>query len=243
MRIAFFSAMLLCSSLATAATPIDGLYGSLFGGYSYVPDNLDKLHDGIKFDHAVFDNGFNAGGRFGYQTNHWRYEGELTYIRTTVNSFRFGLFSNLLIDPIRVRDVSGQTNMVIGAANLYYDFPEMVPCIAPFLGAGIGYGWFNVNLHNDFSHRRNLLLNPNFLLNPGLFQNPLFQNRLHYSGSSGAFVYQGTAGLTYNFTENYALNLAYRYVGSSRISAYGKVLQGNLASVGVVYRFSEYNYK
>jgi opacity protein-like surface antigen len=244
MRIAFFSSMLLASSLATAATPIDGLYGSFFGGYTYIPDNLSKLHNNIKFTHAVYNNGFNAGGRFGYQSNNWRYEGEITYLRTTVNSFRFNRrFPISTLDVFRVRDVNGQTNTITGIANLYYDFPEMVPCIAPFLGAGIGFGWFGIHFSNDFNHNRHFFENPNFFFrNPTIFQNPFFRD-LHYSGSSSAFVYQGTAGLTYNFTENYALNLAYRYIGSTRISALGKVLQSHSASVGVVYRFNEYNYK
>ncbi|KTC85353.1 MULTISPECIES: outer membrane protein [Legionella] len=243
MRIAFFSSMLLASSLATAATPIDGLYSSFFGGYTYIPDNLSKFQNGVKFTHGVYNNGFNAGGRLGYQANYWRYEAEITYMRTVVSAFRFALPSLLpTVGEIRARDVNGQTNTVTGIANLYYDFPEMVPCIAPFLGVGVGFGWFGIHFSNDVVRNRNLLDNPNFVLNPTIFQNPFYRN-LHYSNSSSAFVYQGTAGFTYNFAENYSLNLAYRYIGSTRIGALGKVLQANLASVGVVYRFNEYNYK
>ena len=41
MRIALFSSTLLASSLALAATPIDGWYGSGFGGYSYMPNTIN----------------------------------------------------------------------------------------------------------------------------------------------------------------------------------------------------------
>ena len=40
MRGKLFSAVLLTSGIATAAVPIDGWYASLFGGYSYLPNNL-----------------------------------------------------------------------------------------------------------------------------------------------------------------------------------------------------------
>jgi opacity protein-like surface antigen len=221
MKIAFFSATVLASSLATAATPIDGLYSSVFGGYSYLPDNVSERHHGIKFERASFNNGYNAGYRFGYQTHPLRYEGEFSYLRANVKSFHSNRFPFGLTPGFkRHRNVSGNTSAVLGMGNLYYDFPDMVPCIAPFLGLGLGYGWIETSMgnHSRFTRR-------------------------HFKGSGSSFAYQGTAGLTYNFTENYALNIAYRYVGTTQVNGLGKVFQGHLASVGVIYRFNEYNYK
>ena len=37
----------------------------------------------------------------------------------------------------------------------------------------------------------------------------------YFTATDNSFAYQGTAGLTYNFSENYAVNLAYRYVATS----------------------------
>ncbi|CDZ78780.1 Opacity protein antigens [Legionella massiliensis] len=222
MRIALFSAALLASGLTVAATPIDGLYGSVFGGYSYLPDNVNKNYHGNKFERAEFNGGYNVGGRFGYQSHPLRYEGEFTYIQADVKSFHSGRHQPFQFGPIRQRHrhVNGDTSSALGMANVYYDFPEMVPCISPFVGVGLGYGWVQTSMKNH-----NLLF------------------RQQFKGSGSAFAYQGTAGFTFNFSENYALNLAYRYVGSTRVDDLGKNFQGNLASLGVVYRFNEYQYK
>lgn len=221
MRIALFSAAFLASSLAVAATPIDGLYASVFGGYSYLPDNVSKYRYGIKFDRAEFDKGYNIGGRFGYQSHPLRYEGEFSYIRASTKSFHTTRYP-FQLNPVRQRHrrVNGDTSATLGMANVYYDFPDMVPCISPFLGAGLGYGWIQTSLKNRE-----------------------FFTRQHFQGSGSTFAYQGTAGFTFNFSENYALNLAYRYVGTSRVDDIGKSFQGHLGSVGVIYRFNEYKYK
>lgn len=222
MRIALFSAALLASGLAVAATPIDGLYASVFGGYSYLQDNVSKNYYGTKYDRVEFDGAYNVGGRFGYQSHPLRYEGEFTYIQGDVKSFHSKRLPPFQLTPIRQRHrhVNGDTNAALGMANIYYDFPDMVPCISPFVGIGLGYGWIETSMKGH-----NLLF------------------RRHFEGSGSAFTYQGTAGFTFNFAENYALNLAYRYVGSTRVDGLGKTFQGNLASVGVIYRFNEYKYK
>lgn len=236
MRIVLFSASLLATGLAAAATPIDGLYGSLFGGYFYLPDNISRIYKFTKFERASFTNGYNAGARFGFQNRPLRYEGEFTYTNATANSFsahppfpyRFRPFVGR-----RHRNVAGKTLGAFGMANIYYDFPEMVPCISPFLGIGLGFGWVKAEMHN-----RDLFLAPPHFIVP-----PPFIASHHFRASSSTFAYQGTVGFTFNFVENYALNLAYRYIGTPRIANLGKTFQGNLASVGVVYRFDEYKYK
>jgi len=57
------------------------------------------------------------------------------------------------------------------------------------------------------------------------------------------FAYQGTVGLTYNFAENYALNVGYRYIATSHGNSFGKVFQAQVANAGVIYRFDRGNYK
>lgn len=215
MRIVFFSAALFASSLAIAATPIDGWYSSVFGGYTYIPDNVKKTYYGYGIDRASYGSGYNAGGRFGFQSNPMRYEAELTYIQAKAQKFS--------INERRQRHASGHNTAALAMGNVYYDFPEMVPCIAPYLGIGLGYGWVEADLRSRHDYR--------------------FYGPTHFKGSSSAFAYQGTAGITFNFSENYAFNLAYRYVGTDHIDHVGKVFQANLASIGVVYRFNEYNYK
>ncbi len=212
MRTSFFTAAVLASGLATAATPIDGWYSSVFGGYSYLPDNISHTYQGNVFTYGAYNNGYHAGGRVGYQSNPLRYEGEITYIHASSD----GLFVN----GVNRRDTNGQISNTLAMANVYYDFPEMVPCLAPFAGVGLGYGWVEASMSA---------------------RTPV--GWVNFKGSDSVFAYQATAGFTFNFAENYALNIAYRYVGTDRVDEIGKVFQANLASVGAIYRFDEGNYK
>lgn len=201
---------------AQAATPINGLYSSVFIGYTFMPDNIRKQILDVFFNEASYNSGYNAGGRFGLQINEFRGEAEVTYINAKVHRFSANL--------IEQSQASGQNVAAFGMANVYYDFPEMLPAIVPFAGIGIGAGWDRAHFDNHF-HK--------FI--------PVI--KFNFAGEDTTFAYQGTLGLTYNFAENYALNAAYRYIGTTRNHALGKVFQANLGTVGVVYRFNENFYK
>ncbi|KTC81474.1 outer membrane protein [Legionella brunensis] len=218
MRIAFFSAAMLASSLASAAVPIDGWYASVFGGYTYIPDNISNTTFGLLRAHPSYNSGWNGGGRIGYQSMPLRYEGEITYIDANLSKFK--------INDARQVGVDGETTGTFAMANVYYDFPEMVPCIAPFLGVGIGYGYVTARLNGD---------GPIGILGPAL--------HTRFKITDNVFAYQGTGGFTYNFAENYAVNLAYRYIGTQRATEFNKVYQAHLASVGAIYRFDGASYK
>ncbi|MBA2711904.1 MAG: porin family protein [Tatlockia sp.] len=258
MRIALFSAALLASIQAAAATPIDGMYGSIFGGYSNLSNHINSEtflrrfnspfnnnfntfnHYGIpgNFERTVPRNGYNGGARLGFQSNVMRYEGEFTYVGavnkssySTHERYPFHLnYFNPFANHVPKR--KSETNALFGMANVYYDFPATIPCISPFVGVGLGYGWVQTRL--DFENP----LFPNSFSYP---QNAYFSN--DFSTSDSAFSYQATAGLTFNYLENWALNLAYRYIGTTKLKNFGRGFQANLLSVGLVYRFNEYNYK
>ncbi|CEK10194.1 outer membrane protein [Legionella hackeliae] len=224
MRIAFFSAAMLASSMVSAAIPIDGWYGSVFGGYTYIPDNVTNTTYysyypiGYLRAHPSYNGGWNGGGRIGYQSMPLRYEAEITYVYANLSGFK--------INNIHQLGVEGETTGTFGMANVYYDFPEMVPCIAPFLGVGIGYGYVTARLNSS---------------GPLVLAGGPVATR--FKIDDGVFAYQGTAGFTYNFAENYAVNLAYRYIGTERADEFGKVFQAHLASVGAIYRFDGASYK
>lgn len=208
MRISVLSAALLASNVAMAATPINGWYTSVFGGYSYLPDNMDHSDpiSNVLRNGAKFTSGYNAGGRIGYQSNPLRYEGEYTYVHASAKDFNYNLIP---------RDfVSGFTSANLIMANVYYDFPDMLPAINPYLGLGIGYAYLRAKIASD-----DLLGFTSIDIN------------------ANAFAYQGTAGLTYNFAENYAVNIAYRYAATDKTDEFGKIYQMHMASIGAVYRF------
>ncbi|KTD21406.1 opacity protein-like surface antigen [Legionella lansingensis] len=224
MRIVFFSAALLASSLASAAVPINGWYASVFGGYAYVPDNVTNttLISTPPFillrAHPSYSNGWNGGGRIGYQSMPLRYEGEVTYIYANLHKFR--------INNVRQNGVDGRTTGTFAMANVYYDFPEMIPCLAPFLGVGLGYGYVTARLES---------------------QGPLFPGgpavNTQFKADDSVFAFQGTAGFTYNFSERYAVNLAYRYMQTDQATDFNKPFKANLASAGAIFRFDGVSYK
>lgn len=212
MRTLLASASILAAQVVSAATPIDGWYGSAFGGYAYVPGNVNTTNNGLTRSDTSYNAGFDAGASFGFKSNPLRYEGEFTYIQAHLSQFR--------INNVRQTGVGGQSEAYLAMANIYYDFPECINAISPFVGVGIGYGWINGKLTS---------------------QGPSGYTR--YTGQNSVFAYQPTAGLTFNFAENYALTAAYRYVGTDRVDDLGKVFQAHLFNLGIVYRFNEVTYK
>lgn len=117
-------------------------------------------------------------------------------------------------------DIDGGTKANILMANLYYDFPEVLTQTSPFLGVGIGYAFTHATLNST-----------------SRFKKP------HFNIDQNSFAYQGTAGLTYNFRKNFAVNAAYRYTATTEKSNWGKNLQAHMGNVGVVYRFDINSYK
>lgn len=212
MRLTLFSAALLATGIASAATPVDGWYTSVFGGYTYVPDNVRNYSFGNYINNASFNGGYNAGGRVGFQSNPLRYEAEYTYIHADARYFK--------INFIGQTGISGYSSANLGMANIYYDTPEMLPGIAPYLGLGLGYAYIQQRLNS---------------LGPLGFT--------FISMNDSSFAYQGTAGLNYNFSENYTANLAYRYVSTTSSDNLGTRYQAHIASAGVVYHFDYGNYK
>jgi opacity protein-like surface antigen len=213
MRIQLLSAALLASSIATAATPVNGWYTSVFGGYTFITDNVENTFDGLIVNQTGYNSGYNVGGRIGYQSNPIRYEGEYTFLYTGLRHYA--------VNRVEQTPISGFASANLLMVNIYYDFPEMLPAISPFLGGGIGYALLQASLYG---------------IGPTSTQS-------YFSISNNAFAYQGTAGVTYNFAENFAVNLAYRYVATDKPRDFGRVFQAHLASAGAVYRFDYGNYK
>ncbi len=213
MRLAVTSVALLAMSVAQAATPIDGWYMGVFGGYAYLPNNINITQLGLTRSNANYNAGYDVGGSIGFKSNPMRYEGELTYINANLNTFR--------INTIPQTGVGGYSDDFLAMANVYYDFPNLLMDIQPFLGVGIGYDWVQARLNSTGPSN-------------GITQ---------FTGSNSVFAYQGIAGLTYNFSESYALNLGYRYIATKHASNLGRIVQAQLANLGVVYRFDGRHYK
>ena len=66
MKFTIISAAILASSISYSATPIDGWYGAVFGGYSYVPNNIDTNNNGWWRTNSSYQSGYDAGAAFGW---------------------------------------------------------------------------------------------------------------------------------------------------------------------------------
>lgn len=212
MKKTLLSSLFLVSSLSFAAVPIDGLYGEVFGGYTYMPDNIFTTLNGILFTNVKYNSGYHGGGRLGYKDAPMRYEVEASYLTAFPSRLRVNGFNQT--------NFSGQTSATTGLINAYYDFPELIATLSPFISGGIGYAYLSSRLYT-----RGPL---------GVFQ---------FRATDSVFAYQGSVGLTYNFVSNYALDVAYRYLGTSTAGQFGSTFQAHMASAGVTYRFDGGEYK
>jgi len=212
MKIVIFFALMILNLSSFAAVPIDGWYTSLFGGFTYVPGNVDKTVNGFNRNHVLYDNGFDGGGSFGFKSNPMRYEGELTYLKVNTRQFQ--------INHVTQTDISGYNQALLGLANVYYDFPGFTSLLQPYLGVGLGFGWVQTRLNSEW---------------------PI--GATSFTASNSAFAYQGAVGVTFNFAENYALNLGYRYASTLTLTQFGQRFQANMANVGAAYRFDGTHYK
>lgn len=208
MKKLILSASLLATGLVNAATPIDGWYTSAFGGFTYLPNNISTINSGVFLDASSYVTGYNVGGRVGYQSNPLRYEFEYTFLSSGLNGFN--------INSVSQANVSGSSSGSLLMANIYYDFPDMLPAMSPFLGVGIGGAILETTLISDSGY-------------------------FHLDESQ--FAYQGTAGITYNFSENYSINLAYRYAAVANNDNYGMNFQAHMLSAGGTYHFDRGFYK
>lgn len=128
------------TSVINAATPIDGWYSTIFGGYAYAPGNVNNTSYGLTRNKVVYQSGFDAGGNFGFKSNPMRYEGEISYFKANTEKFK--------INSVTQTNVNGYNQAVFALANIYYDFPRENPLLQPYLGIGIGYGFIQAILNS-----------------------------------------------------------------------------------------------
>ena len=217
MKRVLFSIALLTSNIASASIAIDGWYISAFGGVSSLSSTIHTRFLGTLHSDDRYKLGYNAGGRIGYKSNPMRYEFEYTYVHANAKSF--------LLDGVEPINIGGQASAHIPMVNLYYDFPEFLDAISPFIGIGIGYSLMKTSLTSSG-------------LLTGTSSSITF-----FSQTANQFAYQGIAGLTYNFSENYAISANYRYTATTTNKRFGRSFQVQMGNAGIIYRFDGCNYK
>ena len=118
--------------------------------------------------------------------------------------YGFGAFRTELEGSYRANDVDGSSGAALGSAggrartwaamvNGFYDF-DTGTRFTPYLGAGIGAGFFNASLTGT---------------------RPAGSAVGLYNGSDTTFAYQGIAGVSYAVTPNLSLTTDYRYFATT----------------------------
>lgn len=160
----------------------DGWYGSISGGASYIPNNVNTTISGFYFNDAKYKTGFNVGAGLGYKSGPLRYEAELRYFRAALKNYR--------VDGALALLPTGKVQAGALLANVYYDFDNAANNFTPFVGVGLGGARVRTELNSPLM--TNLVT---------------AQTRFAYKGTAGinvnvsenvalslAYVYLGTMG-------------------------------------------------
>ena len=94
--------------------------------------------------HETFFNGFNAGGRIGYQAGPWRIEGDFAYRGNDSAHLQMVFPTNRA-----GRSAGAERHAVSEMANVIYDFSLGWP-VTPHIGGGVGVAEVTRNLSNMF---------------------------------------------------------------------------------------------
>ena len=188
--------------LAHASTPVSGPYIRAMGAFSFINDgNISTA--GIS--NSSYKSGYAGGGQLGYKSGPIRYELDGSYIKNNLKGF------SLAGTP--QTDTSGYSQVFAGLINVFYDFEDLNPSLAPYLGFGVGYAQVKNSINSSTP------------------------STSAYSQSDTVFAYKAQVGLTYNFSENIAADVAYQYFRTKKSNTFNSNYQTNLLAAGVTYRF------
>jgi OOP family OmpA-OmpF porin len=165
------------------------------GGWTDLENQKDRVTRAIPAPPVTlsgterFNDGYNVGGRAGLQWGPWRLEEEFNYRHNTETSF-FGAGHGFF---------TGSRRSYAVMTNLLYDFSFGWP-VTPHIGGGVGA----VDVVDS--------VNSHVVLHSGPATIPT-GNLL--KGDDWEFGYQGIVGLEYNFNPTIALDVDYRYLGTT----------------------------
>jgi OmpA-OmpF porin, OOP family len=179
---ALYAAAMIALPVIASAQPVAGPYVSLGAGFDYRQQQdiksitlpglgTTRFGGGSGSPRVDTDTGYLVLGSVGYGLgNGIRFEVEGSYRNNSIDKIQTGLGSS---------SASGSTETYAVMGNAYYDFdlsPFGIEGIYPYIGAGAGYSWQDLN-HVSFASSPI----------PYLFEGKV-------SGTEGAFAAQGMAG-------------------------------------------------
>jgi opacity protein-like surface antigen len=212
------------SSATFALNPQSGIYGGAIIGGSYIlPMNI------YPYDNALFNalsiptfNAFVGGAdsnplnrltynfmgllgfQLGYRCNKLRFEGQFLFNSGTYDSLTYNGVK-ILTNSDKAVYLSGQSNIIGGMANFYYDMlppPNIDSKLAPYVGFGVGYVTIQNNLYV-------------YTQNTGISTKISTESLLP---SSNSFAGQLIAGLAYHLDDFSFFSLDFRLFSTANIA-------------------------
>lgn len=192
-----------------------------FQASAFTPEAEDGFYvagdGGLTLAHKIAElkvkPGINFGGAVGYKLSNYRFEGEFRFLHNKQDL--------PLVEPneaflIRLNS-HNHTYAYMG--NAYYDFDFLSDKqVRPFLGVGLGYA----RVTNETKTTK--------LSAEG-------ETSVTTTERANTFAYQGIAGVAYDFTDNFSANVAYRYLGTSKVKFPGDgTFQSHSFNLGLSYR-------
>lgn len=201
----------------------NGFYVSLFGGASFL-ENIDTTQhydfspSSPDYDYTLeTKTGYILGGTIGMRV--WdplRAEVEVSYARWGADSYS-GKADN---GGSRFNDgASGHVSATYLLANVWYDI-DTGTSFTPYVGGGAGVAWVDASTK--------------------------FSNDYGYTDGGLGFAFQGGAGVTFDLTENIALDVGYRFKGIPNVNFAGRGsifsydhgdLYSHNVQAGVIFKF------
>ncbi|MBN8908208.1 MAG: OmpA family protein, partial [Rhodospirillales bacterium] len=212
-RSALLAATIVALPLAAKAQPVTGLYVGAGAGVNLLQDEDIKSVSSPGLGTANLG-GASAKSHVGpvvVVSAGWGFGNGL---RAEVEgSYRYNPFSGLSsTGNTTVSNFGGKEQKYGAMVNVLYDFYGLVPMVTPYIGAGVGYQWAQVqNLHGTFSG--------------GSFSGG--------TSTQGAFAYQAIVGAAMPIAAvpGLALTAEYRFMGMTGDRNYNVTFTGGGTSV------------
>jgi len=171
--------------------PHAGPYVSGFIGVSIPRDSTvttdDYNNSAVYQDEVEFDPGINIGGTGGYDFGYFRFEGEISYRNSEINSITDQ-------NGVKYRRADGNLGVAAFMANAFFDLHN-ASRVTPYLGGGIGFA--TLQLSDTY----------------GTDQTSA-RWRLYDEGDDTVFAYQVGAGVDIAINRRFSLDVGYRYFGT-----------------------------
>jgi OOP family OmpA-OmpF porin len=192
LRSALLAATVLALPVAAKAQPVNGVYVGLGLGYNILQDVTTSLDSSLNVPSGKvqFDGGFVGLGSVGYGFgNGLRVELEGNYRDNKATKLTGGSYQV---------SAGGWEQKYGVMVNALYDFDVGAKWIYPYIGAGVGYNWTNLQNFRAYGN------NGNF-----------GGSQLSASGTQGAFAYQAILGAAFPIDAIPGLSLTaeYRFMG------------------------------